>query len=517
MRIQSAAKNSSVGLIYKIISMLLNFAVRTVLIHYLGQVFVGFNGLFSSILRFLSLAEMGVGTAIIYSMYKPLKEGDKETIAAYIYYFKKVYNVIGLLILVLGLALIPLLPFLINNYASYDNIILYYVLTLLCTVASYLFSYRRNIFIAEQKEYIANFMLLGVMTAIYLSQIFVVVFTRNYALYLIVDMVLIVLGDRIINIVVDKKHPYLKEFKNAKLDTDIKKNLYKNVKALMLHKIGSTLILSVDNILLSAYISIEITGTYSNYVMITSAAIGILQGMFNAIVPSIGNMKLSCGDETCESRFRELALLNHWLYGFAAVGLFCCINQFVSLSWGDMYTFTLPITIVVIAKFYVLGTNDVAVSFVSGGGLFTKNKYKSLVEAGLNTVLSIIFVQFWGVFGILFATVISLLLCTGWFDPYIIYKHWFHKKPFKYYFQNFSRALLVSAICVGLYYLFDYMFIANSWGTFLAKFGLVTVCFNIVYALFHFKSKEFKALKGYVRMVLSLITNKVFKKKSSEE
>lgn len=517
MRIQSAAKNSSIGFIYKIITLVLNFAVRTVLIHYLGQVFVGFNGLFSSILRFLSLAEMGVGTAIIYSMYKPLKEGDEETIAAYIYYFKRVYNTIGLIILVVGLALIPLLPFLIKNYGNYDNIVLYYVLTLLCTTSSYLFSYRRNIFIADQKEYIATIMLLFVMTAIYVSQILVVVFTKNYALYLIVDMVLIVLGDRIINIIVDKKHPYLKKYKNAKLDTEVKKNLFKNIKALMVHKIGSTLILSVDNILLSAYISIEVTGTYSNYVMITSAAIGILQGIFNAIIPSIGNMKLSCSDSMCESRFREVALLNHWLYGFGAVGLFCCINQFVTLSWGSAYAFALPITIVVIAKFYVLGTNDVAVSFVSGGGLFTKNKYKPLIEAGLNTVLSIIFVQFWGVFGILFATVISLVLCTGWFDPFILYKFWFHKKPFKYYFQNLSRAMIVIGMCVGFYYLFDFMFVVDSWGTFLAKCGLVTVIFNLVYFLVHFKTKEFNSLKDFIKLILNLIKNKLFKKKVAEE
>ena len=269
-RTSKSIRNTIVALCEQGVYNIMSFLCRTVFIYTLGKTYLGFSGLFSDILTLLSLAELGVGTAILYSMYKPAATGDHRRVAALLNLYKKVYNTIGILITIIGLCLTPFWGFLISDIPDMPEIPIIYLLYLLNTTASYFFVYKKSILITDQKSYISSLIYISTTTAQNILQIVFLLLTHNFIVYLIIQVVCTMANNIAISIYVDRHYSYLKEYKNEQLDKESKVAIYNNVKAMFVSKLSSAVVTSTDNLLISKFVSTIVLGLYSNYTLFTT-------------------------------------------------------------------------------------------------------------------------------------------------------------------------------------------------------------------------------------------------------
>ncbi|MBM6861251.1 oligosaccharide flippase family protein, partial [Clostridium saudiense] len=272
-RIVNSMRNTIYAFMSQGITSILSFFTRTVFIYTLGKTYLGLNGLFSDILTLLSLAELGVGTAITYSMYKPMAQNDKRKVSALLNLYSNIYTIIGIVVTILGLALTPFLSFFISDMPNVANLKIIYLLYLLNTTLSYFFVYKQSMLIASQQIYIVSKVQIVATVLQNIFQIIILIMFKNFIFYLVIQVIFVVLTNTYISIYVDKKFKYLKEYKSEKLDQQTKKHIYKNVSAMFLSKISSAVVTSTDNILISKYVSTIVLGYYSNYTLFFSLLI----------------------------------------------------------------------------------------------------------------------------------------------------------------------------------------------------------------------------------------------------
>lgn len=287
-RTYKSLKNTSIALVAQIFSVVLSFITRTIFIHSLGVGYLGLNGLFSNILSMLSLAEMGIGTAIVYEMYKPLATNDEPKTAAFMNLYRSLYKYIGFFIAVVGASLIPYLDVFINDSPDVSNIEYIYILFLANAVLSYFFTYLRSIIIADQKAYISNINTIIFLVIQNIFQILSLIIFKNYYLYLIIQIVCTVLSNVEISIRANKLFPYLKKYKREKITKAEQIGLFKNVIGMMSAKIGAIVVNGTDNLLISAFVGLSSVGLYSNYTLIVNTVKTLFVQSISAITASVG-------------------------------------------------------------------------------------------------------------------------------------------------------------------------------------------------------------------------------------
>ena len=270
MAIQAVGGNIKYSAVNYIAVNLLKFLVRMVFVKTLPIEYLGVNGLFSNILVMLSLAELGIGPAIVYSLYKPLAYDDKETVKSIMRLFKYVYIAVGGIILVLSLALFPFLDNFIKNGQSVPQVHYFYLVFLLNTVVSYLWTYKRSLLIADQKQYVVNIYQAAVQVLVAVLQIIFLLIFADYWCFIILMLLGTVLENFSIARKADKEYPYLNEAAKV-LDLDIKHQIVKNTKAMICHKIGGMVVFSSSNLVLSKFAGLAAVGLYSNYYMVIAA------------------------------------------------------------------------------------------------------------------------------------------------------------------------------------------------------------------------------------------------------
>ena len=280
-RTRNSVRNLSYALIGQGLGFVISFVARIFFIRILGSEYLGLNGLFTNVLTILSLAELGVGEAITFSLYKPLAENDTKKCIMLMQLYKKVYTVIGCAILLIGVSLTPFLPLVIKNMPDIPYINLIYILFVVNTAVSYFFSYKRNLIIADQKKYIATFYRYLAHAIFTFLEIIFLIITKNYIVYLFI-MIAATLADNImVSRKADKMYKFLKTEKQVPLDKESKDSIIKNTRAMMMHKVGNVVVNSTDNILLSMFVSLESVGLYSNYFFITNALNSITSHVFS--------------------------------------------------------------------------------------------------------------------------------------------------------------------------------------------------------------------------------------------
>ena len=269
MRTENSIKNIIMNFLYNILNYGLRFISRIIFVKTLAEVYLGVNGLLSNVLGILSLTELGIGTAIGYSLYEPLAKKDNDKISSLMQFYKKAYHIIAIIVLLLGLVLLPVLPYLIKDTADIENLNIIYIIFLLNMVIGYLFSYKRTLITSDQKKYkiVPHIMTFDIITSI--SQIFVLLIFKKYIIYLLIQSVCTILENIVINKYIDKQYPYLNDKKEVKpIDKFELKTIKDKVKALLLHKVGSYTLCSTDNLIISKLIGIVTVGIYSNYSLI---------------------------------------------------------------------------------------------------------------------------------------------------------------------------------------------------------------------------------------------------------
>lgn len=490
-RTKSSLLNFITAMIGQGLGLIISFIARIFFIKILGSEYLGLNGLFTNILTVLSLAELGVGTAITYSLYKPLADNDIRTCKMLMQLYKKVYIVIGIVILLIGVFITPLLPVLIKDMPNISNINLIYILFVVNTSISYFYSYKRNLIIADQNRYIATIYRYSFYFILNVVQIIYLVLKHDYIGFLILQILTTLLENIFVSIHADKMYPYLKDKEKIPLEETTKNEIIKNTKAMMMHKIGGTVVSSTDNILLSSFVSIVSVGIYSNYYLIINALNTICNQVYNSLTASLGNMWVKESKEKNYSIFKKINFLTFWIYSFITVCLVCLFNPFIEIWVGNEYLFSMDIVIILVINFYLTGMRKSVLTFRDATGLFYKDRYKAVIEAIINLFSSIILAKYLGVFGVFLGTFISSLTTCVWIEPYVLYKYGFEKSLWSY-FKDYFKKTLLAATLVTFTYLICNIITGNIYLSFIIKLLICLIIPNVVLLLIYRKTEEYK-------------------------
>ncbi|EOU1122730.1 lipopolysaccharide biosynthesis protein [Clostridium perfringens] len=501
MRIQKSLKNLTHSLIGQVISILLSFLNRTFFIKILGIQYLGINSLFTDILSMLSLAELGVGTAITFALYKPLASKDKNMISSIMNLYSKLYKYIGILIGVIGVTIVPFLNIIIKEKGGIENIVIIYLLFLFNSVISYFFTFKRTILIADQKQYI-NIKNIYVYQVIqYFLQIGILIISKSFILYLLIQIICTILSNFSISRKVDKLYPYLNENKNLKICISQKKQIFKNTGAMIFHKIGSIVVSGTDNILLSSLVSISSVGLYSNYKLLTNTLNTLIMQIYNAVTASVGNLN---AEETIEKSYRVFSIMqfvSFWIYGFCSCCLMVLLNPFIEIWLGKEYILSPLIVFFLVVLFFITGMRQTSIVFINTMGLFWQLRYKSLFEAIINLVVSIILISRFGLLGVIVGTIISTVCTNVWMEPYVVYNNGFNLSFKSYLIMYIKYFFIAIGTVVGVYVINTY-FKGNQYFIFIIKFLVSFILSNLLFILFFSKSYEYKEIKRIILCVL---------------
>lgn len=495
---QYSLLNSSISAIIYIFNIAIKFLSRSFFIHFLGAEFLGLNGLFTNILSMLSLAELGVGTSIVYSLYSPLAKGDKTMINSLMRLYKKIYTIIGVVVGVLGVLLVPVLPHIIGDAQDIPGIYIIYFLFLLNSVSSYFFTYNRSLLIADQKAYITVIFDFFCSVIVTILQIVSLYLFNNYFVYLSIQILGTIITNLVLTYNVKKLYPYLSNQVNSNhIDDKTKDTLKKNTIGNLSSKIGSVVVSGTDNIFISSFVGIGTVGLYSNYILIINSIRGLCGQITNSITSSIGNVGVDANDELSKRIFERHNFVNYTLTFFSSVILIVTINPFIVMWVGHKYELPSTTVFLILSNFIILMLRNSSIVFIDAFGLAWQQRWKSIVEALMNISLSFTFLLVFnlGINGVLLATTLSSLLTVCWIEPYVVYKYGLHSSIVNYIKIIIKQVIsLIIALVVSHLLLVDRFSISFS-GLILYGFTSFLIAL-ITYLIFYLKSPEFIFLYG---------------------
>ena len=493
-RTEYSAVNSTVAVVARMSAILLGFFARVVFTHTLNEDYVGINGLFGNILNILSVSELGVGTAITFALYKPIAKEDTEKQKSLMLLFKRFYFFVGAFVLVAGLCVIPFMDLLMKNDPNVDHLILLYLLFLINTVLSYVCIYKRTLIDAHQLNYISVSIHTGIGCLCALLQMLFLVLTKYFIIYLCINIV----GTLAINILITNKanklYPFLRDKNIEKLPKDEMSDIVKNIKAMLFHKIGDVVINNTDNLLISALVSTTSVGLYSNYYLVIGSIRQVLYQMFQGITASVGNLGALESEKRIKKIYESTFFFAQWVFGLCALCMYQILDNFVGISFGENYVFTKNITLILCLNFYIFGLRQPTLIFRDSMGLFWFDRYKSVAEAVVNLVASIILGKMYGVFGIFLGTFIGTVTTSLWIEPFVLYKYKIKSGCDIYYLKFLIYTSLTVLIFLGENYLCSFIK-GDGLGFAILRTLICFVITNVIYLIAYCRTKEFIFLK----------------------
>ncbi|HTO34887.1 MAG TPA: oligosaccharide flippase family protein [Flavobacterium sp.] len=511
-RVKKSVKNISFGLFTQVVQMVLGFVSRTVFIHYLAIEYLGVNGLFTSILTLLSLAELGITSAILYALYKPLAHHDEEKIAALIRFFKKVYLVIAGVVALFGLSLLPFLHQIVDNppHQIQEDLYIIYLLFLFNTIASYFFYYKVSLFQADQKSYVISQRNLVVFIIQNALQIVSLVLFQNFLLYLFIQLVCQLGGNLYLSVAVKKHYPFLEKYKQAVVPAEEKKQIYSNLKSTALVKIGGLLVNNSSNIVLNYFSGLRAVGLLSNYNLLIGLASGLIIQVFSSLTGSIANVNAKETLEKKRSVFNVVNFANFWVYGLASTGIVLLVNDFIAVWIGESYTLSLPVVVALALNFYMVGMQNAVWTFKSTFGMFKYGRWLVIGTAILNLILSFVLGSYFGLFGILLSMAIARAVTNSWYDPYVVFKIALEQSPTSYFIRYAKYLAVLAIITVLLWNLFYYIPYSGLFGLLLKLVMVLLVVNGVIYSIYR-KTEEMRYLLTVATQMTGNLTSK-FKK-----
>lgn len=492
-RTEYSARNTSVAIFSRLFAILMGYVTRVVFTRTLSVSYVGINGLFLDIINVLSLSELGISTAVTFALFQPIADKDIQKQRALMWMYRRCYRCVAALVGGSGILLLPFLRFLIKDYQQVDHIMFIYLLYLANSVCSYLLVYKKTFLDASQLGYIGTLYQTGSWLAQDILQIIVLVTTQNFYAYLLIAICATIMGNFGLAKAADRQFPYLKDKGKELLEPEERSTIFRNIKAMMLHKFGGILINNTDNLILSAMVGLASVGCYSNYYLVIGSIKQILDEVFLGIHASVGNLGATGNSKRVKKIFEAAFFVGQWLYGLAAICLYQLLNPFIAFSFGQYYVFPKVVLLILCLNFYFNGLRKAALIFRDSLGLFWIDRYKSLAEAFLNLVFSIFLAMRFGTAGVFMGTLLSMLLTSMWIEPYILYRKYMECSSLRY-FQKLFRYIIIQAVSwmlvVGLGALLE----GESFMTFIGKAAIAIIVPNVIFLLSYHRTEEFHFL-----------------------
>ena len=497
-RTKNSIYNICASLIEYFIGIVSTFVIRSVFIKILGTEYLGLDGLFTNVISIMNITELGLGSAIIFGLYKPLLNKDEKKINILMHIYKKCYLFIGLLVFVIGLILIPFLPNIINSNYDFGNIYMLFFLYIFQALSTYwILAYKEAILIADQKKYkmikITNIIQI-LRFGLKLMALWVF---KSFVIYLVVQILTAIIRNILIAIIVNRNYPYIKKYNGQKLEKTEKKALIQNIVGMSMYKISSTVMSSTDNIIISIFINLTSTGSYSNYLLLISNIKTVLNTIFNSITSSVGNLYAEGNKKKSEFVFRCINFLNFWIFGFVAICLWELLNPFITIWIGKVYIFDKLIVLLIVLNFITDGLQQAVIMYKDACGLFWKGKLRPVFSAISNLVISIILVKPLGIVGVILGSIISRMITTWWFDPYLVYTNAFNMSPKKYYFK-YLKSLLIIIISASIIDVIMFFICLGFIYTFIIKILLCIVIPNTIFYITFRKQEELSYFKEII-------------------
>ena len=509
MRTKNSIYNVIGVMVLYFTKIVVTFIGKTVLIRIMGDQYNGLNGLFSNIISMLSIAELGVGSAIIYNLYEPVRNRDLTRIKSIMRFYRKCYHAIAGIVFAIGVCVLPLVKSIVGEVAVDESVYVIYLFYLLDSVMSYFLSYKRSIIYVYQKNYIISIFDTLYVASMQLLQVGIILVTHNFLLYLTVMTMSRVVENIGIHLYVNRQYPFLLDKDTEPVSDDVKRDIVTKVKGLMFHNIGSYIIFGTDNILISKLVGIIEVGFYSNYMAIFNPLANILKQVITSVQASVGDLLVEKDSEKNFQIFKKLELINFWLYTSVSISVFYVVQDFVILWLGERYLFNTNIVFCLVLNFWQTGMRNVLSVFKGAAGIYYEDRYIPLLESVINVIVSVILTLKFGIVGIFIGTFISSLCLFFYSYPILVYKNILGQKVMDY-FKSFFRFILEwigYILLVGIVSKeYDRLgLIQSQLLNFIVKSGVVFGVVNILLYVTHGRSYEFKYFYG-------LFCKKVLKK-----
>lgn len=493
-RKKSSFKNMITAVSSNVLTIIVGLVAQAVFIKILGSEYLGLNGLFSNVISMLGIVELGMGSAIIYNMYKPIAEENHEKIKSLMQFYKKSYRIITLIISIIGIMIIPFIKYIVDieSVTVGINVYLVYILFLLETICSYILSYKRSMLYADQKEYITNIIHMGYTILVNTMQLTFLYFTHDYYLYLIIKVMMRLVENIVISSYVNRRYSYLLDNNVTKLDSKTEKDIFQKIKALFFHKIGTFIVSGTDNIIISKYLGLVTVGLYSNYYMIINAVQTVINHIIQATRASVGNLLVTESKTKQFDIFNKIRFVNFWISCFSSICIFVIMDSFITIWIG--YKFVLPtkVLLVLVINFFIVSSRSTYGAFKEAAGIFYEDRFVPIIESLLNIVLSIIFVKKFGLMGVFMGTIASGLVLWCYSYPKYVYNKLFVRKISDYIKETIYYFIIFILIAGFTYSLAILISFDNVYLQFISNVLIALIVPNVIMLLLFSKDENFK-------------------------
>lgn len=509
---RKALLNVVVSIFFYVVLLIANFITRRYLINILGIGISGLNSLFLSLIGFLSVAELGIGSAITFSMYKPIVDCDKEKVAGLYCLFKKLYIFIGIFILLGGLLITPFLPYLAKDYADLNiNLYTNFLIMLASTVITYFYSAKISLINAYKNNYITTTINSLSKILCQALQIGSLIVFQSFEVYLLCRVVSSIVELIFIEIVTNRTRKDIISLKIS-LDKSTKIEVTKSVKAMFMHKIGGVLVNTADSVIISAFIGVVILGKYSNYITIMTALVGLLGMFFTPLTSIIGHMCKESNRTTIAGYFNFIYIFNFILGLVFFLGYYAIADELIRICFGDDLELAKIVLIVITINYFIQFMRKDVLLFRDATGTFYYDRWKPLIEGISNVILSILFVTIfpseYNVVGVIVATIITNLLICHIIEPHVLFKYEFKESAKRYYVKNY----LYMMVFVGCLFLLSQLTISTSsvWNQLVIN-GFISVGISLIVIVIVFileRDFRYYSIKAFKQMFAKIVKRK---------
>lgn len=500
-RVRQAKKNVFFGYVSNFIILITGFIQRTVFIYVLGETLLSVNGLYTDVLTMLSVAELGIGTAMNFALYKPVASGDKEKIKSFMKLYRKAYLFIGLIIAVAGIALSPFLKYIVKNpgIITVKELTIYYFIFLFNTVSSYFVSYKYSLANAEQKNYIQTNIQTVTKIITVMVQVVILLVMRNFLAFLITQAVIELIQKIFVSAYFNKLYPYLTEKEVKPLEKEEKDMVWTKVRALVLHRVGDMARLQTDSIIISSVIDTNLVGRVGNYNYIITYAANFINVVFTSLISGLGNLVATESVKKQHDIFKVYRFFGCWMFGFATVGCWYMLDPFVGNIWlSSKWQVSMVVIGLILTDFYFKGERSILQNYKVASGIFEQDKWLPIVQGVVNLIISIVLAYKIGLAGVYIGTVISGLI-GNIVKPIVIYKVSFDMSAREYFLDSAKYLGVILGIMAVLYPINYYMLAEFSILKFVLMVLIVTAVFNLTFLLVFGRTAEFRYVSDMVK------------------
>ena len=488
--------NTVIGIASQIVLAILNLVLRRVFVNTIGLDYLGLNGLFGNVLSLLALTESGVGIALSYSLYQPIKDNDTKQIAVLLAFFKRLYTGIALIVLCLGIGVSFFMGYLVNDSSfSIPTLTFYFYMFLIQNIGTYFWAYKISYLNANQQNYIVSLIQMLIQCLVLILKIFCLYVFGSFVAYLVLNISYSILSNLCIAIYVDRKHPELLGYQDCKIGPNEKKMIWKNIKGLFFHKVGAFVVFGTDNIIISTFINLRSVGIYSNYAYVLTLFNTFASQLFNAIIPSMGNYIADKDENDIYNMYKNIQLLCFCIFGGGTTILLNAMQPFIQLWLGNDCMMTHSCLLLFLLNFYLNGMRNPIQIIKNSGGQFYDDRISPIIESTVNIVASVVLTKMIGLSGVFLGTILSGLAAPFWISPKIVFKNVFHKQVTTYFVDMGKFLGILLLACASSMYLSQIVMSDVLLLRFLTNILMSSFIFMLLLVVFFRKTSEFDYFK----------------------